>query len=239
MKKLITITCGLLAASFNAQAQSAGSNVVELGWLHISPQDSSDLLSVAGNSIPDTGSRVSNSDTVGFTFKHFLTDNAAIEVVGGVPPKFQLYGTGVLSAAANNPLGNVRQWSPAVLAKYYFGNADSQWRPSVGLGISYIWFTSAHVNPAFQQLLSNQISAGQTTGLPTRAHIDSSWSAVFNTGLTYNLDAHWSASISVSYLPFGTKANLTTTLPTGASVPSSARITLDPIVGFLSAGYKF
>ncbi|WP_424107360.1 OmpW/AlkL family protein [Paraburkholderia sp.] len=237
--KPVAFAGGLLMASIGAHAQASGSNVVEIGWFHIAPQDSSDPLTVAGNVVPNTGSRVDNVDTAGLTVTHFFTDNIAAETIAGIPPKFQLSGTGVLASPSINPLGDVRQWSPAVLLKYYFGTAESKLRPSLGLGVSYIWFTSAHVNPAFQQLLSAQLSRGLTTGLPTKAHVDSAWSPVFNAGVTYNIDRHWSAGVSVSYLPFGTKANLTTTLPNGAQVHSQAKITLNPIVAFLSVGYRF
>jgi outer membrane protein len=123
--------------------------------------------------------------------------------------------------------------------KYYFRQAESNWRPFVGLGVSYIWFNGGQVNQAFQQALSLQLTNGQTASLPTKARIDSEWSPVFNAGLNYNFDRHWSAGLSVSYLPFGTKSNLTTALPNGQSVHSVAKVKLDPLVTFASVNYRF
>lgn len=241
MKKLrnCMLSAVALLLSGGAYAQSAGSNVVSLGWLHIAPQVSSDPLAVEGVAVPDMGARVDNADTLGLTLTHFFTDHIALESVAGIPPKFNFSGTGALASPAINPLGDARQWSPALVLKYYFMQAESKWRPFVGLGVSYIWFTDAHVSTAFQQTLSMQFTNGQTAGLPTSVHVNSEWSPLFNAGMNYNFNRHWSAGLSVSYLPFGTKANLTTALPNGQSVHSVAKITLDPLVTFVSVNYRF
>ncbi|MBN3786682.1 OmpW family protein [Burkholderia sp. Ac-20353] len=225
--------------SAGVHAQSAGSNVVGAGWLRIAPQTSSDPLVVGGQSVPNTGVNADNADTFGLTFTHFLTDNIALETVAGIPPKFKFSGTGVLSSASINPLGEVRQWSPSLVLKYYFGRADSRWRPYLGLGVSYIWFTNAHVSSQFQQALSMQVTHGVTAGLPTSADVESEWSPVFNAGMSYQFDKHWSAVLSLSYLPFSTKANLTTKLPNGGEVKSMAKITLDPVATLVSISYRF
>ncbi|MGF6837865.1 outer membrane protein [Paraburkholderia youngii] len=229
----------VVVASASAHAQSAGSNVVGAGWLRLAPQTSSDPLEVGGQAVPNTGASVDNADTVGITFTHFFTDNIALETVLGIPPKFKFYGTGALEAPSINPLGDVRQWSPTLVLKYYFLSAQSRWRPYAGLGVSYIWFTNAHVSPAFQQSLSQQFTNGQSASLPTSAHVDSEWSPVFNAGVTLNFSEHWSGVLSFSYLPFGTKANLTTTLPHGGTVHSVAKVTLDPLVTLVSVNYRF
>ncbi|MGF6837774.1 outer membrane protein W [Paraburkholderia youngii] len=92
--------------------------------MRIAPQSSSDPLVVGGNTVPDTGAAVDNADTLGITFAHFFTDNVAVEMVGGIPPKFKFSGTGILASSSINPLGDVRQWSPALGLKYYFRQAE-------------------------------------------------------------------------------------------------------------------
>lgn len=42
-----------------------------------------------------------------------------------------------------------------------------------------------------------------------------------------------------SYLPFSTKAHVTTTLPAGAQVHSEAKLAVNPIVTYLAMGYRF
>lgn len=227
------------ALSTGAFAQSAGSNLIQFGWIHLAPQDSSDPLKIQGNTIPDTGASVDSPDTAGIAITHFFTDHIAVESVAGFPPRFNLSGTGVLATPGINPLASARQWSPALLMKYYFGNAESKLRPSLGAGVSYIWFNHVQVNPAFQRSLSGLITSGATTAAPSSATVDSTWAPVFEAGLTYNFDRHWSVAASVSYLPFSTKAHVTTTLPTGTQVHSESKLSINPIVTFLAVGYRF
>ena len=90
-----------LLASTAVHAQSAGDVVVNLGWLHLAPQDSSKPLTVnaAGTSVTEsgTGASVDDTDTLGITAAYFITDHIAAEGVFGIPPKFTLSGTGSLA----------------------------------------------------------------------------------------------------------------------------------------------
>src|SRR6516164_6347427 len=38
-------------------------------------------------------------------------------------------------------LGEARQWSPTILAKYYFNDGEAKLRPFVGLGATYVWYS--------------------------------------------------------------------------------------------------
>lgn len=241
MKNLTLLFLTVTIAFFSSEAysQTAGDNIVDVGWLHIAPQGSGDNLKVAGSVVPDTGSSIDNSDTLGLTFTHYVFTNIAVEAIVGAPPKFKLTGTGILSDPAINPLGNVKQWSPALLLKYSLGKESSKWHASVGLGVSHMWYTNVNINPAFESLLSQKISGGATSALPTKVHVDDAWSPVLNAGLTYQIDKHWSAGLSISYLPASTTAALSTTLPNGSVVHSEEKIHLNPIITFASIGYRF
>jgi outer membrane protein len=136
-------------------------------------------------------------------------------------------------------LGNAREWSPTLLLKYYFMDASSKFRPYLGAGGSYVWFSdvklsSQMANGAF--LYSPQTGTALTG--PTSAHISSSFAPVVNGGLSYNFNKHWSASFSVSYMWLKARATLTTNSSVG-QVKSESKIKLDPIVTFLSVGYTF
>jgi len=234
LPKIAALTL-LAAAAAPAMAQQAGDNVVGIGWFHLAPQDSSQNLRINGTTIPDTGAGVGTADTVGLQFTHFFTDNWAISGDVGNPPTFQLNGEGVLQGTH---IGSAKQWSPAILAKYYFGDKTSQFRPFVGAGATYVWYSDVHLDDNFQQKLSGIISQGQTGAFPTSASLSSSLTPVINGGVSYNFDKNWSVSLSVSYIPLKTTANLTTSTPIG-NVNSSTKLTLNPIVSFLSVGYKF
>lgn len=233
-----TAAISLLAAfSLPAAAQSAGDNIVSLGWFHLYTDDSSKPLSFSQpgiGALPNSGSTVGDADTVGLAFTHFFTDNFALTLDAGVPPKFNLKGEGSLAPLGH--LGSAKQWSPALLAKWYFGEAEDKWRPFVGIGVTHVWYTSVDLSPSLQR----QVSQFGGPGGSASANLSSSWAPVANVGVTYNLDKKWSIGFSLSYIPLETDADITGRNAAGAVVSrSSTKLTLDPYVSFLSVGYKF
>ncbi|MBB5392361.1 MULTISPECIES: OmpW family protein [unclassified Herbaspirillum] len=226
-----------------AMAQTAGSNIVNLGWFHLMPQDSSETLrkndGPGAGPIPGSGATITNADTLGFAFTHFFTDNFALTTDLGIPPTFKLNGTGSLAGVGE--IGKAKQWSPAIVAKWYFGDGNSKFRPFVGAGVSYIWYDNIELSQGFQRTISSKYSGGAVTTAKSSANLSSSWAPVFNIGAAYNFDKNWSVSFSVSYLPLKTNADITTELPAaaGGTTHSSTSLTINPIVSFLSVGYKF
>jgi outer membrane protein len=240
MKKSLCALALLTFGASGAMAQQAGDWVVGAGWLHLAPQDSSKPLtftSPVNREVPGSGSGVGNSDTLGLNAVYFLDSRWAVEGVVGLPPKFKLQGEG--SLAPIGQLGEAKQWSPTVLAKYYFGNGDDVWRPFVGLGATYVWYSDVSLTPGLQNAVGGQLRRppGTTT---TSAKLDKSFAPVFNAGLTWQFDRHWGMLFSVSYLPLKTTAKLTTRTLNGTTVGTSeARLKLDPIVSYVALTYRF
>ena len=230
-------------ASGSAMAQRAGDTVFGAGVMHLNTQDKGHPLritSVGGRpvdmEVPGSGSSVNNATTMAFHATHFLTDNVALEGVLGVPPKFKLYGEGTFAPIGQ--LGSARQWSPAFLAKYYFGEPDDKWRFFGGVGVSYVKYGSVRLTEGMQGALA------QRMGLPpgsstTSAKLSSSWAPVFNLGVGYQFNKNWGAAFSVSYLPLKTKAHLTTTSGGRTVATSETRMRLNPVVPYLYLTYKF
>ena len=73
----------------------------------------------------------------------------------GVPPKFKLSGEGTLGPIGE--LGEARQWSPTVLAKYYFNDGEAKFRPYVGLGATYVWYSDVKLTPGLQGALASRL----------------------------------------------------------------------------------
>lgn len=220
-----------------AMAQTAGSNVVNVGWFHLAPQDSSDPLKTPSGPLAGSGASVGNADTLGVAFTHFFTDNFALTADLGIPPTFHLSGSGSLSNVGE--IGKAKQWSPAIVAKWYFGDGNSKFRPFVGAGVSYIWYDNIELTDSFQQSISRLYTRNLSSAAKSTADLSSSWAPVLNLGAAYNFDKNWSLNFSVSYLPLKTDADITTTLPSGAQVHSTTSLKINPIVSFLSVGYKF
>jgi len=230
-----------LATITAAHAQSANSFYVATGWFHFAPQDTSDPLTVlsvnntpANNfKLPGSGAGVGSADTLGLSVGYFITDSLAVDGELGIPPSFDLSGSGTLSPFGK--VGSAKLWAPAVLLQYYFNKPDSKFRPYVGLGATYTWFSNAHIT-------NNAFLSSQYLGGPTSVSTSSSWAPVFNVGFNYNFTQHWFAGFSLSYIPVNVTATLTTQR-TASPIPvtqvAQAKIHLNPIVTYLKVGYRF
>ncbi|SFB39963.1 outer membrane protein [Collimonas sp. OK607] len=222
----------LAAFAVPAMAQQAGDNLINAGWAHIGLNQSSEPLKLGTFTVPNSGAHVSNADTLLLSFTHFITDNIAVTADLGIPPKFKLSGEGSLNGLGQ--LGTATQWSPALLAKYYFGDANSQFRPYVGAGAAYVWYSNIKLTSSLTGLLG-----GGDPGASTSADLSSSFVPVANIGMAYNFDKNWSANVSLSYVPLKTKADLSTRHSDGSTTHATTKITLNPLVSVLSVGYKF
>ena len=237
--RLLALAAVMALGSGSALAQKAGDVQIGAGWLHFAPQDSSSPLIFTAPRpavVPGSGASVDKSDTLGFNAIYFIDSHWAVEGVIGIPPKWRLQGSGTLAPIGE--LGTARQWSPTVLAKYYFNDGEARFRPYLGLGATYVWYSNVNLTPGLQGALANRIGA-PVLGTSTTAKVDSSFSAVFNVGAAYQLDPHWGVSFSVSYIPLKTKANLTTAVLGVPVAASEASLKVDPIVPYLALTYKF
>lgn len=233
----------LAAFSLPAAAQSAGTNVFGVGWFHLAPNDSSDPLTIsqpafAAGPIPGSGASIDSADTLGLAITHFWTDNFATTLDVGIPPRFHLKAQGsVLASEGVTEIGSAKQWSPAIVAKWYFGDAESKFRPFIGAGVTYVWYTGVQLSQPFQNAatLTPQFGSIGTSS----AHLSSSWAPVANVGAAYNFDKNWSLSLSVSYIPLKTNADITTTGGAVGTTVAHTTLTINPLITFLSVGYAF
>lgn len=258
-----------------AQAQEAGMNVLTIGWLHVSPiQHSSPLTDYitpepidADLRLPKTFTsqgtslHVSNTDTIGLTSSHFFTDHIAATVVGGIPPLVSIKGggwvippgpAGVLGKLnigdpALNPLiKSARAWTPVALLQYYFRDADAKFRPFVGAGVSYAWFTDIQLSnntiAAIRNSLGQPLAAA--AGLPGQTQVQvkssTSWSPVLNAGLTWKYSPSLGLTASVTYIPLQTTAALYVKSAGGVMLAQAkSKVTIDPIIPYIGVTYSF
>ena len=235
------LTAAMLAGGGTAMAQQAGDWVFGAGWMHFAPQDSSEPLTMTSpvnRPVPGSSANVSSADTLGLTATYFLDSHWGIEGVLGVPPKFKLEGGGTLGPIGQ--LGEARQWSPTLLGKYYFNEGNAAFRPYVGMGLTYVWYSDVELTPGMQNAMGGLLRRppGATA---TTAKLDSSWAPVFNIGAAYQFDKNWGLSFSVSYIPLKTTAKLTTTSTTTGAQLSTAEtsLKLNPIVPYLALTYRY
>lgn len=234
----------LMLGSAAVHAQQAGDWVLGAGWLHLAPQDSSQALQVQPAGYPSavtvsgSGAKVGGASTIGLSAVYYFTSNWGVETVIGIPPKFKLDGSGTMAGVGR--IGEARQWSPTVLLRYTFLDAESKFRPFVGFGGTYVWYSDIKLTDNINSALAARLGA-PSAAVNTTAKLSKSFAPVINVGAGYQFDKNWGLAFSVSYLPLKTKATLTTrSNVTGATVATSrTKLTLDPIVTYLSLTYRF
>ncbi|MBR8127478.1 OmpW/AlkL family protein [Burkholderia ambifaria] len=240
--------CGLAGTAY---AQEAGSVVVTGGtaWIDMRQSSSQELKSSSQFGTftsPGTGAEIHNTFTGELLVTYFATEHIAIESAVGFPPKLNFFSQGVATPLGPQgpampvgdlkPLVTARVWAPTLFVKYYFGKKDSVWRPFLGVGVNYTWFSSVQVHPAFSGALSQFAGPGGRVD----ASASSSWNPAFTAGVTYRLNGRWSVLGSITYIPLKTTGKFDAVSANGTTVLSNTtRITANPIIGFVGISYRF
>jgi outer membrane protein len=239
-----TLAMALGAMALGASAQKAGDNIYSLGYASINPDaklgtvtsTSASALTAATftNSLKNATASVGSQSTVSFGWLHMYTDNVGAELTLGIPARFtqDLY-TPNGSAQSHPAAATLKILTPTAVAKYFFGTAQDQWRPYVGLGLSRVTFNSVSTNNS-----DTTVAALASTS----ASFSSSWVPVYNAGMVYNIDDKWSVNGSVSYLPVRTTATfMGPGSPLLGSVPvtSSGDVKLGTTDFVIRLGYRY
>lgn len=260
-----------------------------------------DLVPPSSWSQSGTSVTADNTQTLALTLTHFLTDNWAVNFVGGIPPDVTLQGHGVVTVPGsvtgapqalyssvcldgsgnqhNNsdpfacgregkqPLATAKQWSPSVIAQYYFNDPSSLFRPYVGLGVSYNFFTHIKVGDnvaADQNANANFPSPGNFLQIgymlgnnpncftdPTcnaaanGTHVDAtaskSFAPIFNAGFSAELGHNFFATASMTYMPLKvvSKMYLRDNATNQTLSTSTVTIRPDPLIILVGMGYRF
>lgn len=264
----------LFAFPLSALAQSAGSLLLQTGVLGARTLDDSKplhtelkpglgvLLGIPQSfDSPGTSASVSDAITLQIALSYFLTDHLAFKAEGGIPPKFHLRGKGVVQPSAsipalsvdlgdpaNNPIASSRQWSPALLLQYYFRDPAARWRPVLGVGLTYTFFTDVKLDRDFENDLNTTF--GRSLALANldfpiddtrvKAHSTPDWAPIANAGLSYAFDMHWGAAFSVSYVALSTTSRIDIYGADGARLSrSTTKIDINPLATALLISYVF
>jgi outer membrane protein len=245
----VAVVLGVICG--NAMAQSAGSIIATVGpaWLDYGSSSARELQisSAAGTfTSSGTGAEIHNTFTAEVLLSYFITDNITVELATGVPPKLKLYAQGTaaplgvggptLGLSNLQPLATTRAWPPTLFFKYYFGTAQATFRPFLGVGVNYTWYTTIQLNPTFNAALHTFAGPGGNV----KASLSPSWNPAFNAGFSYNLSKNWYATASLTYMPLKTNATISAVAANGQpTLVNKTRITANPWIGFIGIGYRF
>ncbi|MDA8456467.1 outer membrane beta-barrel protein [Acidovorax sp. GBBC 3334] len=210
-----------LLACGSASAQVAGTWSVRAGFTHIAPQVKSGNLSAP--SFPGTTVDVGSDTALTGGINYMVTDHWAIDVPLGLPFKHEFRGTGAIAGVGK--VGETKVIPATVFAQYRFGEANSAFRPYVGLGVTYAKFFKERTTAALNGL------TGGTPANPTTASIDDKWGITPQVGFVWNFSERW--FVDAAYYKSFLKT--TTHLSSGQSI----NIRLNPNVFSVGIGYRF
>ncbi|WP_431228987.1 OmpW/AlkL family protein [Burkholderia contaminans] len=222
----------------SACAQSAGSFSVSTGWTHAVINGSADPLtieSVGGRTVNQTetgtGGHAKDANTLGVMLEYYVTDHIGVALLGGYPVYLDFEGSGSLSKYGI--IAHAKPGVPQLNLRYHFFEAQSAFRPFVGVGVNYSWvYNGAITNRAFLNDLLGPGSSATVEGT-------SSWNPVFEVGGNYKLSKHWSLTGTLAYMPLKSTLTLAGTTAAGVKIVSKTRITLNPIISFVGVTYTF
>ncbi|WP_434763412.1 outer membrane protein OmpW [Vibrio fortis] len=209
MKKTV---CGIAVLSAlmsaNVLAHSEGDFIVRAGAATVSPNDSSGA--VAGSSSIEFG--VDSNTQLGLTLGYMFTDNISFEVLAATPFSHNISATGL------GEIADTKHLPPTFMVQYYFGTAESDFRPYVGAGINYTVFFD---------------EGSKIAGL-SDVSLDDSWGLAANVGMDYMINDDWFLNASVWYADIGTTAKYNL-----GGTNYSTDVDIDPWVFMIGGGYNF
>lgn len=217
MKKTV---CGIavIAAllSTNVLAHKEGDFIIRAGAATVSPNDSSGAVLDKS----DLEFSVDSDTQLGLTFGYMFTDNISFEVLAASPFSHNISVNGLGKVA------DTKHLPPTFMVQYYFGQANSDFRPYVGAGINYTVFFDESLN-----------STGKSADLSDLS-LDDSWGLAANIGIDYMINEDWFLNASVWYADIGTTAKYKQTVD-GITTQYSTDVDIDPWVFMIGGGYNF
>ncbi|KAB0301581.1 outer membrane protein OmpW [Vibrio fortis] len=209
MKKTV---CGIAVLSAlmsaNVLAHSEGDFIVRVGAATVSPNESSGA--VADNPSIEFG--VDSDTQLGLTLGYMFTDNISFEVLAATPFSHNISATGL------GEIADTKHLPPTFMVQYYFGTAESDFRPYVGAGINYTVFFD---------------EGSKIAGL-SDVSLDDSWGLAANVGMDYMINDDWFLNASVWYADIDTTAKYNL-----GGTNYSTDVDIDPWVFMIGGGYKF
>ena len=209
--------CGLavLAALSSAPvfAHQEGDFIVRAGIASVVPNDSSDKILGSQSELA-----VNSNTQLGLTLGYMFTDNISFEVLAATPFSHKI-STDLLSLG---DIAETKHLPPTFMVQYYFGEANSTFRPYVGAGLNYTTFFDESFN-----------GTGTNNAL-SDLKLDDSWGLAANVGFDYMLNDSWFLNASVWYANIETTA----TYKYGGAAQSTD-VKINPWVFMIAGGYKF
>lgn len=223
----LALTLVLGFKSSPAMAHEKGDFILRGGIINVAPRGDESPIDVAGlATLP--GVDVGSNTQIGVTGTYMLSNNIGIELLAATPFKHDIHVAGVGIKA-----GSTKQLPPTLSVQYYFGNASTKFRPYASLGINTTIFFEEKIDGELNSALDGIVGLPAGT-VDASLELDQSWGLAAQAGFDYMLNDKWVINGAIWYTDIDTDATIHTAV---ADVPFEVEI--DPLVYFLSIGYKF
>ncbi len=224
-----TVAALALAASGSALAQST---TLKLGLVNIEPNSSATAVVGPFTPVDALSLKVRSRSTLFFSAAREINDRWELELALGVPPTHDVSLVilnpaavpGSVAALDGGLAAKVRQVAPTLFANYRFGDATSQMRPFVGLGLNYTTFDKTE-----STALNDAVNGG-----PTNIKLKDSVGLAMQLGVSVKLGGPWSLTGAWSTARVNTKMTTNT-----LGIERTSDITFHPSVLTLAVGYSF
>lgn len=225
MKVLVT-ALGLataLSLSISATAYDSGAWVVRVGATEVSPDDSSDVVSLNNDGGAffgaSSGVGVDSNTQLGLNIQYMLNEKWGLELLAATPFQHEITGTGSISGV---PIGETKHLPPTFSLVYYFNSAS--FKPYIGAGLNYTIF--------FDEEVSSTLAGAYNA---TDLELDDSFGIALQVGFDFDLGNRWFFNGSLRWINIETDAAIA--LAGGGEVTTS--VDINPYVYTLSLGYDF
>ena len=204
---------------------------VRAGFAHLNPGTGSgtSFAHVPPAPLAGLGVDISKETLLFFSLAKDISPQLEIELAAGLPPTSDIAvrvapsAPGVLGQFDGRVLAQVRQVAPNLYLNYKFGDAQSAWRPFVGLGLNYT------------RLSARSASAiGSNIGSLVHLHIGSSWGLAAQAGMSYKINDKWSAQASVA--TFRVKSRMTIHV---GGIERGITLRMNPVAAAAGLSYSF
>lgn len=223
MKKLILlqVVLGLCVSTLlptTLYADEFDRWIVRARAIHISPDDSSGDISVAGTPVLGSGVGVDEDTVPEIDITYMITPNIGVELI---------LATSTHTVTARGSLGALgrvidSEVLPPTLTLQYHFNPNGKIRPYAGIGVNYTKFYDEKVQGPLD------ISGSDI-------HLDSSWGLAAQLGVDFMLDNSWFINADIKYIKIDSTASFHDTAFGDVEVD----VDIDPIVVGLGFGKRF
>ncbi len=211
----------------SANAFEKGDWFVRLGSATVQPDESSDLIDVAGLATLD-GVDVDSDTQLGVTVSYMLTDQLGVELLAATP-----FTHDINVKNAGIRAGKTSHLPPTLSLQYYFNSPGSAFQPYAGVGVNYTLFFKESVNTELNSALDGIVGLPAGT-VDAGLELDDSVGLALQLGFDYQLNENWFLNAAVRYIDIDTRATIKT-----AVADVSFDVDIDPYVYAVGLAYRF